>query len=1005
MIARIADALLGRRRLWLAAAALLTAIGIVAWRTMPREEDPRLPERFGTLIVPYPGADALSVERLVVRPLEDELVEVSAVEQVRATARDGVAIVEIELGQAIYDTTAAWDEVERAAEAASRDLPSGAGPWELDHAFNDAEAVIVSLHGDDDPLALLDAAEKVERRLLAIPGAKRTLRAGDPGRQVTVALDPIRARALGLTPALLARQLDSANVTIPGGTLRVDGRTLAVRARGEQGSVAEIAVLPVLLPSGAAIRVADIADVRLEALSPPEELAWHDGRRTVSVSVVPEPGIDVVAFGERARAAIEAARADVAPLELTVFADQPAQVEARLSDLGFSLLLGIGIIVATLFLAMGARLGLVVASVVPLVTFTTVALYAMGGGVLHQLSIAALVVALGLLVDNAIVVAEAVQRRIDEGEERWAAARGAVVELAIPLATATGTTLASFVPMLLSPGTTADFTRAIPVVILVALAVSYVFAVLITPILGAWGLRPSRRTTTGALDRLGARVAALATGRPWAVLGAVGAVLALSAGLGSQVDAEFFPFADRARFVATVELPAGADLDETARAAHQVEAWARTQPGVVGVDTYVGRAAPRFYYNIPQSPRAQHVAAVVITTDTAARVPSLVAETRAFGLREVPEGVVVARRLQQGPPVRSPVEVRLLGEDLGDLAEAADRVVAAVRSVAGTAAVRHDLGIGLPTVEIGIDDAAAARRGATRGDVAAALLGQTRGLDASPYRALDEATPLRVRGPRGLDTTFVSLVATDVGTARGPVPLSAVASSTLRWAPATVTRLDRERVVTVSAELDPGFSFGAVDAPLRAALADVPLPPGVRVAFGGEVESSGEANGALLGALPIGGLLLLGCLLLEFNSFRRVAIVLGTVPLAAVGVLPGLVLGGQPFGFMSLLGVIALVGIVVNNAIVLLDVVDRRLEAGDTVNDAVARAVRDRLRPILLTTGTTVAGLVPLALSESSLWPPLATAMISGLLASTLLTLLVVPALARLTLAPHRPTA
>jgi len=1002
MIARLVDGLTDRRRLWIAAALLLTAVGVAAWFTMPRQEDPRLPERFGTLIVPFPGADALTVERLVVRPLEDELAEVSEIVEVRATARTDVAIVRVELDESVYDVTTAWDEVEHAVEQAEPDLPDEAGPWELAHDFNDAEAVIVMVHGSADPLALETAADRVEDRLLRVPGASRVKRAGDPGRQITVRLDPTVARQVGLSPAALSRQLSASNATIPGGAVRVDGRTVVVRPRTEQRSLAELGRSPVLLPSGAAVPLSELATLSEDPAHPPQELVLHQGQRAIALSVVPEPDLDLVAFGERARTALDDVRGSLEPIELTVFADQPQQVQERLSDLGFSLLLGIGIVAGVLFVAMGARLGLVVASVVPLVTFSTVALYAMAGGVLQQLSIAALVIALGLLVDNAIVVAEAVQARLDAGESNWDAARGAITELAVPLATATGTTLASFVPMLLSPGTTADFTRAIPIVIMVALTISYLFAVLVTPILGAWFLRPRAQTGPSRLDRLGQALSRWTTRRPAWVLAGVGLLVAGTGTMGLFVQSEFFPYADRARFVATVQLPEGSDLHETARVASQVADWAREQEHVVGVDTVVGRAAPRFYYNIPQSPRAPHLASVVITTDGDGAVPELVTATRLFGESDVPEARVVSRRLQQGPPVESPVELRLIGEDLDDLGQAADTLVLALRQVPGAVSATHDLGVGVPTLQVDIDDARALRRRTTRTDVALALLGQTRGLEASPYRAGDEPVPLRIRGPEGLDTRPLDLVATDVPGAAGPLPLEALARTHLAWTPSAIRHIDRERVVTVMTELDEGATFSSVIAGLQPTLDALELPEGVRLEIGGEAEESGEANSALLGALPLGALLLLACLLLEFNSFRRVGIVLVTVPLAAAGVLPGLVLGGQPFGFMSLLGVIALVGIVVNNAIVLLDVVDRGLGEGLDVADAVQAAVTERVRPILLTTGTTVAGLLPLALSGSSLWPPLASAMISGLLASTLLTLLVVPALSRLLLTPKR---
>lgn len=1003
MISRIVAALVDRRRLWVTAAVLLTAVGAVAWLSMPRQEDPRLPGRFATLVVPFPGADALAVERLVVDPLEDQLAEVDEVAHVRSTARTGVAVVVVELSESVYDTDPAWADTQDAIDEAARDFPPAVGVPDLNEGFNDAESVVVMITGSDDEVVLDAAADEAEDRLLAVAGVSKVLRAGAPATQITVALDGPSARRLGIGPRDLARQLDGNNQTIPGGSIRVDGRTLVLRPQGELRTLDELRQQPVVLPSGAAVPLSEVATVSLEAEAPVRERVRHDGRAAVAVSVVPRARIDLVSFGDRVMDEVDALRSDLAPLQVEVFADQPTQVARRISSLGFSLLLGIGIVAGFLFITMGARLGAVVSAVVPLVALTTVALYAMGGGTLQQLSIAALVIALGLLVDNAIVVAEAVQAHLDDGKGRWEAATAAVGELAIPLATATGTTLAAFVPMLLSPGVTADFTRSIPIVIMVALAISYVYAVLVTPVLSGWLLTARPKAAEGRLDRLGQRLASWATGRPGWVLAGASVLVLLAGGTGLLVNAEFFPYADRARFVATLEFPEGTDLDETSDVTRRLENWAAAQPGVVGVDAFVGRSAPRFYYNIQNVPRSPHRAQVVLTTETPAQVPDLVQAVREFGRSDLPEALVTARQLQQGPPTGSPVEIRLKGEDLVDLEQAADQVAQVLRGVRGAEDVSHDLGLGVPTLEVEVHDAAAGRRRLSRADVSLALLGQTRGIDVQPYRAGDSAIAVRVRGPAGQDTSAMALVSTDVrGLGSAPVALQAVASPSLRWVPSAIRHDDGERTVTVSSELAGGATFSEISSELQPALDALALPAGVDLEVGGEAESAGDANSALLGALPLGGLLLLGCLLLEFNSFRRVAIVLVTVPLAGVGVLPGLVLAGQPFGFMSLLGVIALVGIVVNNAIVLLDVVDHGLAQGLGVADAVSAAVRQRLRPILLTTGTTVAGLLPLALSSSTLWPPLASAMISGLLASTVLTLLVVPALSRLLLAPGR---
>jgi multidrug efflux pump subunit AcrB len=340
------------------------------------------------------------------------------------------------------------------------------------------------------------------------------------------------------------------------------------------------------------------------------------------------------------------------------------------------------------------------------------------------------------------------------------------------------------------------------------------------------------------------------------------------------------------------------------------------------------------------------------------------------------------------------VEVRLYHPDDAVRAKAVEQVFTGLRQVPGIVDVRHDLDPGVPSVHINVDDATAARYGISRAEVAQSLYGQSFGIVAEQFRREDDPIPLVLRSLDGTALSLSRLLSINVYTNRGDaVPLSAIASVETTWEPAARYLRNGVRVNSVTANLETGYSFSQALDGLQAYLAKKPLPPGTRLEYGGDAEGSNDANDAILTTAPIGILLLLFFLLLQFNSFGRVGIILLTVPLAMVGVFPGLVLSGSPFGFQSLLGVIALVGIVVNNAIVLLDVIDRKLDEGKSIRDAVRMAVEQRTRPILLTTATTVAGLLPLAFSSSTLWPPMAWAIISGLLASTVLTLLVVPSL------------
>ena len=990
--------LLERRRLVVATALLLALAGMASWVTMPREEDPRFPRRNGLVVTAFPGADAETVERLVIEPLEEHLAEVEEIDTIASTSRAGVGIVNVELLDKVYDTEAAWDEVRDAIEAARGDFPGGVLAPQLNDDLVSQEAVVLAITGSSDPLLLVDKAKWLKRHLLSLDGVKQVKLVADPGEQITVEYDGATARRLGVDPAMLGRQLSQRSSILPGGLVHLGAKTANLRPMTEFSSLDEIRRTPIMLPSGMSVPLGELARVRQGPEEPAGEWMRWNGEPAVGLGIIPKDAIDRVTFGQSVRQRLDELRPQIAPLEVSEVTFQPDMVEARLEDLTDSLKLGILIVAGLLFITMGFRLGLLVALVLPLVTFGSIAIFATGGGILHQISIAALVIALGMLVDNAIVVVENIQWRLDQGHHVRQAAADAVRSLALPLGTATGTTLAAFVPMLLAKGGTADFTRSIPVLIMLTLGVSYLFAVTVTPVLSELVLR--RRTASAGesrSERLAEGVARFAVRRaPWLLAMAV-VLLGVTVLAAGWVDQNFFPAADRSVLMVDLQMPEGTHLERTDEVARRLEAELMAHPQVRTVGTFVGRAAPHFYYNLLPKPDSPHRAQSVAETTDLAAVTTVADSLRQLAHRELPDVEVVTRHLEQGPPIEAPIEVRVMGGDLEQLEAVADVILGQLRAIPGARDVRHDLGLGVPNLIFEIDDAAASRHGVSRADVAAVLAGRTMGTVIGQYRMGQDPVPILVRSSEGEDLPVADLTNLDVAAPGGEsVPLSQLASLQVEWRPAAIQHYQRQRVVKVMAQVEGDRTAHQIFSELEPQLAALDLPPGIALQAGGELEESGAANEAMLRTMPLGILLLLFFLLVEFNSFRRVGIIMVTVPLAAIGVVPGLLLSGQPFGFMSMLGVISLVGIVVNNAIVLLDVVETMRQEGFTMDDALVEAIKQRTRPILLTMMTTVAGLSPLAFSDTTLWPPLAWAMISGLLASTVLTLLVVPALYKL---------
>jgi multidrug efflux pump subunit AcrB len=470
------------------------------------------------------------------------------------------------------------------------------------------------------------------------------------------------------------------------------------------------------------------------------------------------------------------------------------------------------------------------------------------------------------------------------------------------------------------------------------------------------------------------------------------------------VERSFFPFADRAQLVASLDFGEGAHLEASDRGAQRLERELLRDPDVASVSAFVGRSAPLFYYNLNRHPHSAHLAQLVVSARDRADLRQLAERARELARTEVPEATLVVKRLRQGTPVDAPIELRLYGRELAALADAAERVVRGLRGIAGTRDVRDDLGRGAPVLRFEVDDAAASRHGLSHSHVARTLRERASGLVVGQYRGGRDPVPIVLTSSEGESLSIERLSLLEVGGPNGgSVSLGQIAELDVAWEPAVLRRSGAHRVVTVLADLEPGVTAQGVLDELD--LSFLGLSPEIELEMGGEIEGARDAARELVRHLPLGALLMSACLLIELHSLRLVGVVLSSLLLAAAGIVPGLIVGQQPLGFMALLGVVGVGGIVVNNGIVLVDAVRRRRERGRPLEAAVRMAVVGRARSLLLTSATQLAGLFPLALSRTELWPPMAWPMITGLLASTALGLVVQPALCRLALTPRRPLA
>lgn len=998
------SAMLLRPRLVLLVVVMLTLAGLASSGNMARQEDPVFPSRNGLITVLYPGATADALERLILEPLQDEISQVEEVLDYTAIARTGVALVNVTLQDNLYDTDPAWDRVRQAMDRASLEFPAGVSEMALDDRMTSNPAVVLAVSGAPSVVTLSLAAERIKRQLMDLPGLSRIEIEGDADEQITIALRDAELVRMGLTPGYISGLIGQRNQVSPGGYIVIDNRRTSLLTNNEFDDIDALRSTQIAVPAGGSVPLASIADIHRTAVQPEQPASWMDGERVVTLNIyIQDNQVDAITFGAALRERVSQISPQLRPLQINELFFQPDQVESRLNSLQQSLLLSMLIITVVVFLGMGWRMGVLVAAMLPLVTLISLGIYDMAGGVLHQIAVIGLVISLGILIDNAIVMVESIQNHLTQGESRQQSMLLAVRELAGPLGASTGTTLAAFTPLLLSSGGTADFTRGIPVMIMLTLSVSYLLAISVAPLLAAWFLHPVPAQRSAWFDSLGSALAGISEKFPRLIIAAGLTLVIGSLYLITMLSFQFFPNADRPQVVIEMFLPEGTDQAYTNQVAAEFEREARKRENVLSVHRFVGFTGPGFYYNLPNSSRAPNRARLVVNMQTLADTEGMLAWARDHAANTLPEMDIVAGTLAQGPPRVAPVEVRIYHADNNIRLAAAEHVFRLIKTIPGAVDVRHDIDLGTPVLKAIVDDASAQRHNISRADVAQTLFARSFGLPVEQYRQELDPIPIVLRSPEGTMLDVSGIMSSYIYNADGEaIPLSQVARIEADWQEAGIQHRNGVRLYTITAGLAAGYNFSQILEVLNQGLDVEPLPAGARMELGGDLEGSGDANQAILNTAPIGILLLLFFLTLQFNSFVRVGIILLTVPLAAAGIFPGLVLSGSPFGFQPLLGIIALVGIVVNNAIVLVDRVDQQLRDGQSINAAVSDAVRRRTRPILLTTATTVAGLLPLALSASTLWPPMAWAIISGLLASTVQTLLVIPAVCRLVLKPIR---
>jgi multidrug efflux pump len=993
------------RRKSLIIAGLVLAIfwSVYSGMTMQRREDPGTTQRQTAIVTSFPGATTHDVEELVTKKIADAMRGVTHVEHVEGTSRPGISEVQIVFDDVIDQAGPVLRDVRDHLDDVKAQLPAGVDPAIVEDAWQTYPIVVGVSQNGATPRELRDVAKRLGDRLSRLPDVGYVQLIGEQVQQLDVELDVAALQRYALSANDVVNALQARNALVSAGSVAVDGRLSQVDPSSPLHGIADVATTNVRTVNGRAVRVGDLARVAGAYPDPPSELVRVDGKPAVAIAVQAKETSSLTDLGPEVSAALERERAGwPAGTHAALIADQPRTVNDRVADFALNLVLAVAVVTGLVALFMGLRNGILVGVTVVLTIVLTFGVIRFLSVDINQISVLALIISLGIIVDAGIVSVDNIEHRLRAGDDRATAASRGIADLWMPLLTSTLVAMSSFLPFRLMGGGIGDFVRDLAVVTAVSLAMSLVVAYLVTPILGEWFAASStgagkRSIFDRLLDALRARYVPLATAslhRPWITVALAVSAVAAAVLWIPHLGVQFFPAADRAQFFIEVNAPDGTDIRTTSAIAQRIETVVRAQNGVTVVGTFIGAGAPRFYYNVlQQQPKPSFAQILVDTTDIASA--NRLVETLGPQLHAIPGARIDVKKLEQGPPVGSPIQLRLQGEDPAALASAAAGLRAQLAAIPGTAAVRDSLGQPTTTLAAHVDPARVAQTGASAADVQRLVALAFGGVEATRIRESDRQTRVDVRLPAALRQNAAAFGALAVPTAAGSVPLAEIASLAPATQASVATYRDGSPTVTVLADVQ-GRLASDVLSDFRHSAQTATLAPGVRLTVAGEDEQTTKSFRNLLVAVIVGLLLNQMILLWEFRTLRLSLVVLSAVPLGLVGAVAGLALTGEHFGFVASLGISSLGGIVTNHAIVLFEYAKREMEAGEPMERALILAGTTRLRPILLTVVASIAGLLPLAFSSQTLWRPFCWAVIFGLAGSMLMTLVAIPAIYRI---------
>ncbi len=999
---------------------VLMVLGAAAYFNLGQDEDPPFAFRVMVVRAYWPGATAQEVAEQVTDKIERTLQEVPYADKIQSYTKPGESftLMMVKDYSPPKEIPNLWYQVRKKVGDMRHTLPQGViGPFFNDE-FGDVYGSIYALSADGfSQEELRQFAERVRSEMLRVPNVAKVELFGVQPEKLFIEIPQRRLAQLGIDMGQVLTQLNAQNAVEGAGVYAGDRNNIQMRVNGAIQSVEQLRDLPIRVVNpvthqARSLKLGDIATIRRGYEDPPTTKVRHQGKDVVALGVSMAKGGDIIALGKSLTEATERLRHELpVGIELDQIQNQPQAVSSSVGEFVKVLLEAVFVVLAVSFLSLGLHTkpwrldvwpGLVVAITIPLVLAVTFLIMKYWGVGLHKISLGALIIALGLLVDDAIIAVEMMVHKLEEGYDKMHAATAAYDLTAMPMLTGTLITAAGFLPIGMANSATGEYTFAIFAVTAAALVISWIVSVYFVPYLGQQLLKTKPKIAHGSNEDLYdtpfysrfKRTVNWCVDHRWITIGlTIGALVLGVLGMG-KVQQQFFPDSSRPEILMDLWLPEGSSFDATEDMARRVEQRLMKEPGVTTVSTWVGSGLPRFYLPMDQIFPQSNVSQMVIVPEDLKVREALRQKLPQLMAAEFPELRTRVKLLPNGPPVAYPVQFRIVGEDVTTLRQFADEAKTLMRAHPDMMGVNDNWNESVKAIRLQVDQDKARALGVSTQSIAQASRILTSGATVGQYREGDRLIDITLRAPQSERLTLEALDNAYVPTATGRmVPVLQVAKPKLVWEPGVLWRDGRHFAITVQGDVREGVQGPTVSSVLWPKMQELQsrMPTGYRVVLAGTAEESSKGQGAIFANLPVMLFIIFTLLMLQLQSFSRAVLVFLTGPMGIVGVAMALLALNRPFGFVALLGVIALMGMIMRNSVILIDQIEKDRAVGVPAWDAVVGAAVRRFRPIVLTAAAAVLAMIPL--SRSNFWGPMAVAIMGGLIVATVLTLLALPAM------------